>query len=295
MNKLLFNEGGQPLHLDDIEFLQEATSSPLEALLSAWGNCILSGCEITVDKVNSSHRYSPGYIAFRGKIYRVEGGVLEQVKQDNSFYWLFAQSQEAVKSFEDGGSHPTQLVHTAQLISTQHDPEAGEYIADKLLPRLGVDFARSPRLGYSYEGTGELVEFREISRYSGILTLAFNRGETLPTKGHFALFRIAGVNNSYGRYHFITPDMAARTIDLVNGKLLFGKSHDSGLAELPVTLDHRTYVSLLISWDYEADNGQGAGINDSSSYNPRDVPPRSYDHAGGSTGSSDYTGRRRNR
>ena len=32
MNKLQFNEGGQPLHLDDLEFLQDATVSPLQSL-----------------------------------------------------------------------------------------------------------------------------------------------------------------------------------------------------------------------------------------------------------------------
>ncbi|KXB75633.1 hypothetical protein HMPREF3185_00722, partial [Porphyromonas somerae] len=49
MNKLLIHEGGQPLHLDDLEFLQEVATSPLQSLISSWGNCILGGCEITYD------------------------------------------------------------------------------------------------------------------------------------------------------------------------------------------------------------------------------------------------------
>ena len=292
MNKLLFSEGGQPLHLDDLEYYQTATHGPLEALLASWGDCILGGCEITYDKTTSEHRWTAGYIAFRGKVYRAEAGVFAQVEQANNFYWLFSKSEEAVKTFEDGTEHPTQLVYRAQLVSTRHDPEEGDYIADRHLPRLGVDFARSPRLNYIYDGQGEFLNFKELSRYSGIITLYFDKGTELPSTGHFGVFRIAGVNNMEGRYAFTAPELSPRVIDVVNGKLLLRKAYEDSTPSLPLKIDRRTYVSILISWDYEEDNGRGAGINDQS-YGGGEIPHRGYDYSGG-VASSGSRPRRRN-
>lgn len=291
MNKLQFHEGGQPLHLDDLEFYQSATHEPLEALLASWGNCILGGCEITYDKTTSEHRWTAGYIAFRGKVYRAEAGSFDQVDQANKFYWIFTRSERAVKTFEDGVEHPTQLVYSAQLVSTRHDPEEGDYIADKYLPRLGVDFARSPRLNYIYDGQGELLNFQELSRYSGILTMYFDKGEELPSTGHFGVFRIAGVNNMDGRYAFNSGEFGSRVIDVVNGKLICHKPGEDPRTALPLRFDRRTYVSILISWDYEEDNGRGAGINDQS-YD-REIPPRSYDYSSGVLSNGALRARRR--
>ena len=43
MNKLLFSEGGQPLNLDDLEFMQTSLIDATKALASPWGNCVLTG------------------------------------------------------------------------------------------------------------------------------------------------------------------------------------------------------------------------------------------------------------
>lgn len=292
MNKLLFSEGGQPLHLDDLEYYQSATHEPLEALLASWGDCILGGCEITYDKTTSEHRWTSGYIAFRGKVYRAEAGVLAQVEQANTFYWLFTRSEQAVKTFEDGVEHPTQLVYRAQLVSTRHDPEEGDYIADKYLQRLGVDFARSPRLNYVYDGQGEFLNFKELSRYSGIITLYFDKGVELPATGHFGVFRIQGINNMDGHYAFNAGEFGPRVIDVVNGKLICSKTGEDAAHAQALRFDRRTYVSILISWDYEEDNGRGAGINDQSDRGG-EVPRRDYDYSGG-VASSGSRPRRRN-
>lgn len=284
MNKLQFNEGGQPLHLDDLEFLQDATVSPLQSLITSWGNCILGGCEITYDKTTHAHHWTSGYIAYQGSVYRVSAGTIDQVDQADTFYWLFSRTETASKVFEDGAEHNTQVVYVAQLASMRFAPESGDYIADKNLPRLGVDFARSPRLNYSYSGIGSVVNFQELSRYSGILTLRFEPKDALPTTGHFGTFLLSGINNMAGRYSFVDPNMPPTDIDVVNGKLTCRQKLGEGFSRSHATLEHRTYISILISWDYEENNGAGAGINNNSSESgTQDLPPRSYDRDGGST------------
>lgn len=295
MNKLQFSEGGYPLHLDDMEFLQDAINSPLHSLIASWGNCVLGGCEIIYDKSTSAHRWSDGYIAFEGNVYRVKAGSFDQIDQANTFFWLFTKTEGGAKVFEDGSEHNTQVVYTAQLISTRQQPESGLYIADHHLPRLGVDFARSPRLGYSYDGLGTLVDFKELSRYTGILTLRLEKTEPIPTSGHFGVFRLAGINNMSGRYVFLTPGMIPTTIDLVNGKLICKQTLAEGASSSHAQIYHRTYVSMLVSWDYEENNGEGSGINDGSSGSGSgsgsgwgNVPPRSYDRGGNSGNSGTY-------
>ena len=277
MNKLQFNEGGQPLHLDDLEFLQDATVSPLQSLITSWGNCILGGCEITYDKTTHAHHWTSGYIAYQGSVYRVSAGTIDQVDQADTFFWLFSRTETASKAFEDGSEHNTQVVYVAQLASMRFAPEDGDYIADKNLPRLGVDFARSPRLSYSYSGLGSVVNFQELSRYSGILTLQFERTDDIPTTGNFGTFLLSGINNMAGRYTFVDPNMPPTDIDVVNGKLTCRQKLGEGFSRSHVTLSHRTYVSILISWDYEANNGDGAGINEDSGK----IPPRDFERGDG--------------
>lgn len=277
MNKLQFNEGGQPLHLDDLEFLQDATVSPLQSLITSWGNCILGGCEITYDKTTHAHHWASGYIAYQGSVYRVSAGTIDQVDQADTFFWLFSRTETASKVFEDEAEHNTQVVYVAQLVSMRFAPEAGDYIADKNLPRLGGDFARSPRLNYSYSGLGSVVNFQELSRYSGILTLRFERTDDIPTTGSFGTFLLSGINNMAGRYSFVDPNMPPTDIDVVNGKLTCRQKLGEGFSRSHATLSHRTYVSILLSWDYEDNNGDGAGINEDSGK----IPPRDFERGDG--------------
>lgn len=277
MNKLQFNEGGQPLHLDDLEFLQDATVSPLQSLVTSWGNCILGGCEITYDKTTHAHHWTSGYIAYQGSVYRVSAGTIDQVDQADTFFWLFSRTETASKAFEDGAEHNTQVVYVAQLASVRFAPEDGDYIADSNLPRLGVDFARSPRLNYSYSGLGSVVNFKELSRYSGILTLRFERTDDIPTTGSFGTFLLSGVNNMAGRYSFVDPKMPPTDIDVVNGKLTCRQKLGDGINRSHAALSHRTYVSILLSWDYEDNNGDGAGINEDSGK----IPPRDFERGDG--------------
>ena len=277
MNKLQFNEGGQPLHLDDLEFLQDATVSPLQSLVTSWGNCILGGCEITYDKTTHAHHWTSGYIAYQGSVYRVSAGTIDQVDQADTFFWLFSRTETASKTFEDGAEHNTQVVYVAQLASMRFAPEDGDYITDSNLPRLGVDFARSPRLNYSYSGLGSVVNFKELSRYSGILTLRFERTDDIPTTGSFGTFLLSGINNMAGRYSFVDPNMPPTDIDVVNGKLTCRQKLGEGFNRSHATLSHRTYVSILLSWDYEDNNGDGAGINEDSGK----IPPRDFERGDG--------------
>ena len=87
-----------------------------------------------------------------------------------------------------------------------------------------------------------------------------------------------------GRYSFVDPNMPPTDIDVVNGKLTCRQKLGEGFSRSHATLEHRTYISILISWDYEENNGAGAGINNNSSESgTQDLPPRSYDRDGGST------------
>ena len=73
-----------------------------------------------------------------------------------------------------------------------------------------------------------------------------------------------------GRYTFVDPNMPPTDIDVVNGKLTCRQKLGEGFSRSHATLEHRTYISILISWDYEENNGDGAGINDDSG----NIPPR---------------------
>ena len=269
MNKILFSEGGQPLNLDDLEFMQNSVHNPMKALLSSWGNCILSGCQIQVDKETSAHSWTAGYISYNGEVYAVSAGSIEQVEQSASLYWMLYSSEGGSRSFSDGSAHPTQKVYTARLAPMRQAPESGDYLADDGLPRLGFDFMRPPRLKYSYEGSGEVVNFTELSPYSGVLTLKIDGA--LPMNGYFALFKMAGVNNSQGSVSFSSIGSSIATITLTNGKLMVRESDPDISRNSHTGIGGKKHISILITWDYDEDNSQGAGINEASGTDYRGV------------------------
>lgn len=103
MNKLLTYEGGQPFRLDDIDFLQDAFSSVITALVSVHGDIILSGCAIS--KVSEGNQYTvtwnAGYITIKGGVYRVEAGSITVATSDR-LYWKVVKTESENVDFNDG-------------------------------------------------------------------------------------------------------------------------------------------------------------------------------------------------
>lgn len=283
MNKLLFSEGGQPLHLDDLNFMQEAFLAPLKGLVNAFGDCLLAGAELRLNPDTSAYTVSAGYISYQGDVYYLGSKTFEQVDQSNAFYLIFSSAEGEEKEFEDGLSHNTQVVYTAELVSTREAPEGRRYLLYDSLPRLGADFARRPHMRASYEGVGLLAEFRELSRYSGILTLSFDSRNTFPVNGYFGLLSLGRIlpsgglqtiHNMQGRCTHVSNSVgSAIVITLLNGKLSakWENPPTDGSYISHIGFGSKTKVSMIIEWDDELDNGVGAGISEGtgSSYSGR--------------------------
>lgn len=261
MNRLNFAEGGQPLHLGDLAFMQTSLSAPLLTLLASWGNCIIGGCQITINKETSECHTKEGYIYFRGNIYKVNASNLGQVDPSGDFYWLFNELDTEPKTLENGGEVATQTHYRAELVVAREAPTSAPTIADKVLPRLGVDIAPTPRQSYRYEGQGRLVDFRELSKYSAMLTIAFNATDTLPKNGYFATLHLEGVNNMQASWEDDRGENGIVRIKLVNGKLSARHDYEGGGSTSSIGFTRQTYATMLLTWDYEADNGAGAGLN----------------------------------
>lgn len=137
MNKLLFHEGGQPLYLDDLDFIQSAFAETIKALISTYGDVILSGCEI-VPPVTTGHltKYSwgKGYIALGGEIYRVDNGSFEG-KSDATLYWKVISKQDQKENFENTTEHNVyeyKYVTLSDVVNT-----ADVYIAKDDVKKIG--------------------------------------------------------------------------------------------------------------------------------------------------------------
>lgn len=103
MNRLLTYEGGQPFRLDDIDFLQDAFSSVITALVSVHGDIILSGCAISQKMEGNKYvvTWNNGYITIKGSVYRVEGGSITIATSDQ-LYWKVIKSESENVDFGDG-------------------------------------------------------------------------------------------------------------------------------------------------------------------------------------------------
>lgn len=73
MNKLEFQTGGHPLHLDDIQFLQTAVLEAIQGLASIYGSDFrVTGALLDNSGPNAS--WTSGYVVIGGEVYEVEAG-----------------------------------------------------------------------------------------------------------------------------------------------------------------------------------------------------------------------------
>lgn len=259
MNKLIFHEGGQPLHLDDLSFMQSSYSDPLRQIALSLGTCYLGGCHITVDKETSEHRWTDGYIAYHGNIYKVDAGTLGQVDMSDTLYWLFEDWTEGEKTLENGQEEATKHIYKAKLVATREMPSQPNAEAD-IMPRLGVDIARRPWRKFSFSsfsGSGDLlVDFTEISMYSGVLTLLFTGA--IPFQSDLGTFTLSEVSNMYGKTQVHSGEVSITegiTVELINGKITAKQERTDGARTSGRRLEGKVYVTLFITWDFLTSSG----------------------------------------
>lgn len=143
MNKLLFSEGGQPLNLDDLEFMQTSTIDAIKALASPWGNCVLTGnWGPTFNSGGGVMVWGDCMVCVNGKIAFLPASSLEASSLWNSnevhAYIEVLGQEDASKNFADGSQHPTRKIYRAEM-------KIGPLpVGDNVLPILeGMSFTMS--------------------------------------------------------------------------------------------------------------------------------------------------------
>lgn len=101
MNKLLNPDGGVPLKLTDLVYMQSATFDAFKSLLNAFskgtGNVRLAGC--VVSKQSQTVSWTAGFIGINGEVYPVTEGSIET---SETLYWKITRIQEAQVTLENG-------------------------------------------------------------------------------------------------------------------------------------------------------------------------------------------------
>lgn len=121
MNKLLFKEGGQPFYLDDLDFMQSAFADTIKAIVSTYGNVILSGCNIPIPPAIAGHpvtySWEEGYIAINGEVYRVEEGSFEGGLNAN-LYWKVVSTEGQKEVYENTSENNVYQYRKVELTDT---------------------------------------------------------------------------------------------------------------------------------------------------------------------------------
>lgn len=248
MDKLLFSEGGQPLHLDDLEFLQTSVQAPLSSFIAALGNYIIGGCVVTIDAQSKTAKWTMGYIAFGGKVYHVAAGSYVMADLSHRLYWVFTSTQGATKVFGDGSEAPTQQLNTATLISSPVAP-VGEFLADDTALVLGEHIARVPHLNCSVNNVAGLrvLAFTELNAHTGVLTLSLEKG-AYDYNSSLATISVQGM----ARYCAApTPISSGGAIlELAgDGKIYLRRAVADGASVSHYRLDSSALACFVVSWD----------------------------------------------
>lgn len=167
MNKILTQTGGQPVFLDDIDFLQNSNMDNFKGLCQGMsqdiiGTCIIQGCEIT--KTSNGYRWNPGYIAIKGEIFKVNNGSI--VTESQLPYWQVVSTQTELRTFEDQTSKPVWVVTEVILTDT---PEDGRLYVDAYNIRRYTDIIKEKV--FAYESLEIPVNVYSGSGISAVLTV----------------------------------------------------------------------------------------------------------------------------
>lgn len=130
MNKLLFNEGGQPVYLDDLKILQETPQNQIAQLLSAFGSgetsfllASLHGDIISIDTTThkTTTKVHKNWLVEDGLIYEIPETTIVVSSWNDPIYVGIKTTEGDARNFEDGQSHPCTENQEAYLSTVKTD------------------------------------------------------------------------------------------------------------------------------------------------------------------------------
>lgn len=130
MNKMLFPQGGVPLSLDDLQFMQDSFADTIKQIGNAMGqrqDFILYGCNVmttTDDETKTtSLKWTSGAVCLGGEIYPVEAGSIP-VQDKGTLYWKVMRTEDTDVALKNGTQ--TKLHSTAKAVLTYTVMDADE-------------------------------------------------------------------------------------------------------------------------------------------------------------------------
>ena len=142
MNKLLFNEGGQPFGLDDLEFLQ----SSLLGGIAGFAYLLPEGFhgELHIPsrhEADQTLKWGTGLVVIKGEIAWLPAGSLPY-NSSNTYYIKLVDSDTKPREYEDGNTHPTR--HETEARVTTEVTEGDRYI--KIDKRFALLASTTPEI-----------------------------------------------------------------------------------------------------------------------------------------------------
>lgn len=166
MNKLVFNDGGQPVHLEDLRLLQDNMK---ELILSLFLHSFSAGYDGMTDdeieetigrEVYATARHKNGWadantdwlqphkLITDDGVFDVEGYIIEDGYTEEDLYYVLKEEVVETRTFEDGQEKPVIVKCTAQIVTER--PGTGVWYRmtevlsfDELLEKIGqVRFAK---------------------------------------------------------------------------------------------------------------------------------------------------------
>ena len=114
MNKLLFNNGGQPVYLDDLRTLQETAQEQIGLLLDGLGGnesvCLFAkaSCDLVSfdnETLRPTIKIAKNIVVKDGVLYELPETTLTADSMESSIYIGFKTTEGDVRTFEDGQEH----------------------------------------------------------------------------------------------------------------------------------------------------------------------------------------------
>lgn len=142
MNKLRFNEGGQPVFLNDLQLLQDNIIEVWETVLKLLADgeevFVLDDYPYEVDQTVAGQKtmtFPAGVLVVRGELYAYEGASLTTTNIDAKPYICLQNTTDDVRLFEDGQERPCRNIGRAYLSYDTTGVEEYYYFTDLVLKK----------------------------------------------------------------------------------------------------------------------------------------------------------------
>ena len=210
MNKFITTDnGGLPLQLDDLRFIDDSVRNALKGILSAYGidpadSFILSGCAVTSGFGGVVWDVAAGYISLDGEVLEVTAhSITKTLLPGEKHVWriLTTNDPAGLKTFQSTVSYNTYQIRQAEVVAAVPGGAYMPMLAPSIFDQMNFSDIKTG-LGISQADSASTLKYNKVDIGAWDMDATVGTNVTLPGGGLTVLDYTIIIYNDAGTDHY---------------------------------------------------------------------------------------------